>query len=113
MGDAKSLHTGQIRGNQRWLRNPAILDRTQEVAGSSPASSTKNPLETAGFSWPLFALPALWSPVVSQVVSETVSGELKRVRLVPVGEQRRTEWVRRLLDATAGSHRRRCVRVPT
>jgi hypothetical protein len=38
--EAKSLRNrGKIRGNLRSLRNPAILDRTQDVAGSSPASS--------------------------------------------------------------------------
>jgi hypothetical protein len=36
---SNSLQKRQIRGDHGPSRNPRILDRTQEVAGSSPASS--------------------------------------------------------------------------
>jgi hypothetical protein len=92
-----SLQAGQIRGTPRSLGNAPILDRTQEVAGSSPASSIT---ETAGnCTFSLTAArdrPANIGLVASDVASP---GEDEATP--------RTAVRRRLSDRLAGP-RRRC-----
>jgi hypothetical protein len=73
----KALQTETFQRDTGLRRKPPIMDRTQEVAGSSPASSIKNPLETAGSSWSQFADRAGCSPVTRRAISKSVEARPK------------------------------------